>query len=186
MAIGKRKRFEIFKRDSFMCQYCGRTPPAVVLQCDHIVPVSKGGTDDNTNLATSCADCNLGKSNIPLDATSRPLMEQAREAREKLRQIKAYNRFLYRAYEWKQHSIKVIGWHWWNGLTDEKNKYVLGRKRVPSISTFLDHLDEVTIVEAMDLAQARVPCEFDDDEGAWRYFCGICWNKIRAKQEGKS
>jgi len=61
MSIGKKLRFEIFKRDSFTCQYCGRTPPDVVLHVDHIHPVAKGGDDDPMNLITSCDSCNLGK-----------------------------------------------------------------------------------------------------------------------------
>lgn len=44
--ISKALRFEVFKRDSFTCQYCGRSAPEVVLEVDHIVPVSKGGTND--------------------------------------------------------------------------------------------------------------------------------------------
>lgn len=62
MSLSKRTRFEIFKRDCFTCQYCGRRPPEVVLEVDHIEPKSKGGSDDQINLITSCADCNRGKS----------------------------------------------------------------------------------------------------------------------------
>ena len=42
-ALSQKIRFEVFKRDSFTCQYCGRKAPDVVLQVDHIVPVAKGG-----------------------------------------------------------------------------------------------------------------------------------------------
>lgn len=42
-SISKKLRFEVFKRDKFTCQYCGRKAPDVVLQIDHISPVSKGG-----------------------------------------------------------------------------------------------------------------------------------------------
>ena len=61
MSISKSVRFEIFARDGFTCQYCGRRPPEVVLEVDHIHPQSKGGTDDVINLTTSCYDCNRGK-----------------------------------------------------------------------------------------------------------------------------
>lgn len=61
MAIGKTLRFEIFARDAFTCQYCGRRPPDVVLEVDHIHPQSKGGLDEPVNLITSCFDCNRGK-----------------------------------------------------------------------------------------------------------------------------
>lgn len=59
--ISKKMRFEVFKRDSFKCQYCGRSAPDVILECDHINPVSKGGANDLVNLITSCFDCNRGK-----------------------------------------------------------------------------------------------------------------------------
>lgn len=88
-AIGKKTRFEVFKRDSFRCQYCGESAPDVVLQIDHIKPVSKGGDNDILNLITSCADCNGGKSNIELDdntaiAKQRAQLEDLNERREQL------------------------------------------------------------------------------------------------------
>ena len=68
--ITKKIRFEVFKRDSFTCQYCGREAPNVVLEIDHILPVSKGGKNDLLNLITSCRDCNRGKTNKTLDDNS--------------------------------------------------------------------------------------------------------------------
>lgn len=56
-----RIRYDILARDNYTCQYCGRKAPDVVLHIDHMVPVSKGGTDEPTNLITACADCNEGK-----------------------------------------------------------------------------------------------------------------------------
>ena len=56
-----RLRYSIMKRDNFMCVLCGRRPPEVELHVDHIKPVSKGGTNDESNLRTLCADCNMGK-----------------------------------------------------------------------------------------------------------------------------
>lgn len=61
MALSKSRRFEVFKRDSFTCQYCGRRPPEVVLEVDHIHPRSLGGGDDELNLLTACYECNRGK-----------------------------------------------------------------------------------------------------------------------------
>lgn len=66
-SISKKTRFEVFKRDKFTCQYCGKSAPDAILQIDHITPVSKGGTNDIMNLVTSCSECNSGKSNIELD-----------------------------------------------------------------------------------------------------------------------
>lgn len=59
--LSKKIRFEVFKRDKFTCQYCGRKAPDVVLEVDHIRPVAKGGKNDLVNLVTSCMECNRGK-----------------------------------------------------------------------------------------------------------------------------
>lgn len=61
MAVTKSRRYEIFERDGFQCRYCGKQPPKVCLELDHVIPVSKGGTDDYENLTTACFDCNRGK-----------------------------------------------------------------------------------------------------------------------------
>jgi 5-methylcytosine-specific restriction endonuclease McrA len=67
--LTNRQRFEILKRDGFTCQYCGRKPPEVILEVDHIFPVDKGGTNDPSNLIASCYDCNRGKSDVLLDSS---------------------------------------------------------------------------------------------------------------------
>ena len=59
--LSKKTRFEVFKRDKFTCQYCGKPAPDVVLEVDHIIPVAEGGGDEMTNLVTACFDCNRGK-----------------------------------------------------------------------------------------------------------------------------
>lgn len=58
-------RQAVFERDNFRCQRCGRSSKihGVVLHVDHLLPVSKGGTNDMSNLQTLCAECNLYKSN---------------------------------------------------------------------------------------------------------------------------
>jgi hypothetical protein len=66
---GTSLRFKILTRDAFRCQYCGRGAPAVLLQVDHVIPVSRGGRTTPDNLVTACRDCNLGKSNSILDRT---------------------------------------------------------------------------------------------------------------------
>ena len=54
-------RFQIFKRDKFTCQYCGRKSPDARIELEHVNPRANGGTDDPSNLVTGCYDCNRGK-----------------------------------------------------------------------------------------------------------------------------
>jgi len=61
MAINKRLRFEVLKRDGFRCTYCGATPKDKELHVDHVIPESLGGTPIPENLTTACGDCNRGK-----------------------------------------------------------------------------------------------------------------------------
>lgn len=91
--LSTRLRFEILKRDNFICQYCGRSAPDVPLHVDHVVPVAGGGTDDPLNLITSCSECNGGKSDVPLTHV-RPAEDPAQHAADIARTeaaIREYN-----------------------------------------------------------------------------------------------
>lgn len=68
--LTKKTRFEVFKRDSFTCQYCGAQAPDVILHVDHIKPVAKGGDNELINLITSCQPCNSGKTDRELSDDS--------------------------------------------------------------------------------------------------------------------
>ena len=59
-------REEIKKRDNFTCKYCGNSTykePNLLLEIDHIIPISKGGTTTKENLQTLCWKCNRKKGN---------------------------------------------------------------------------------------------------------------------------
>lgn len=91
-AIPKSLRFEVFKRDSFTCQYCGAKAPDVLLQIDHIKPVADGGENDILNLVTACVGCNLGKSDKALSDNSaiekqRDQLQELAERRQQLEML---------------------------------------------------------------------------------------------------
>lgn len=94
--VSVRTRFEIFKRDGFTCQYCGRRSPDVVLEVDHIDPRCLGGSDDPVNLITSCWECNRGKAGVPLAQvmTGEDPHDAAIETLERQRQVEEYNRVM--------------------------------------------------------------------------------------------
>lgn len=51
---------EIFERDNYICKYCGQK--ITFPECDHIMPICRGGSNEPSNLATSCCVCNKSKS----------------------------------------------------------------------------------------------------------------------------
>lgn len=57
--IWREIRDRIFARDDYTCQYCGERGKR--LECDHIHPVAKGGTHEDSNLVTACFSCNRSK-----------------------------------------------------------------------------------------------------------------------------
>ena len=65
-ALSPRQRFLVLQRDGFACVYCGRRPPEVELHVDHRIAYTNDGANDPANYATACADCNLGKSDLPV------------------------------------------------------------------------------------------------------------------------
>ena len=56
-------RFEFLKKYNFTCQYCGRKAPETQFHIDHIIPISKGGLNNENNLILACDECNIGKGN---------------------------------------------------------------------------------------------------------------------------
>lgn len=59
----RRDRFMVLHRDGFACRYCGASPGSDLLEVDHLVPRTRGGTDNAENLVAACKTCNGRKSN---------------------------------------------------------------------------------------------------------------------------
>jgi len=53
----------LFRSDHFLCMYCGGEFTTDNLSRDHILPVSRSGTDSWTNVVTACKRCNHRKAN---------------------------------------------------------------------------------------------------------------------------
>lgn len=68
----------LFARDDYRCQYCHRIQPEFrhreCLTRDHLVPLSRGGTNLWTNVVTACSTCNTRKGNhLPEECGMHPL-----------------------------------------------------------------------------------------------------------------
>ena len=173
--LSKKVRFEVFKRDDFTCQYCGSVPPSVVLEIDHVTPVSKGGDNDINNLVTSCFDCNRGKTNIELDRITPALSENLEVLKAKEEQLREYRKFISNIKRRKTRDINKISAIFEDGFPEREltSKF----KRI-SVSRFLDKLPLHEVEDAMTKAIDIIPNSSD----AVSYFCGICWNKIRKSE----
>lgn len=64
-AMTAQMRESVLRRDNWTCQICGNSvykEPNLLLEVDHIIPVSKGGKTEPNNLQTLCWKCNRSKS----------------------------------------------------------------------------------------------------------------------------
>ncbi|MCZ6691231.1 MAG: HNH endonuclease [Planctomycetota bacterium] len=74
-------RRNIYKRDLYVCQYCGSRPGSRELSIDHIVPRSQGGKSTWVNCVLACTNCNAYKANRSLVSASMRLIKQPRRPR---------------------------------------------------------------------------------------------------------
>lgn len=174
MAITKRIRFEILRRDNHTCQYCGASAPDVVLHIDHVMPEALGGSDKADNLVTACKDCNAGKASIdpgsPLVASLgdraaayalgmldkmtrlRATLEEADEYAEQFSDIWA---------SWEVHDKPVELPPEW-----ESTMHRWFRMGVPI------RMVELAVRKSMALQFPKGLF------GRYRYMCGVVWNQI--------
>lgn len=60
----------VIARDGRACRYCGRVlGPRARLHVDHVLPVSRGGSDEPENLVVACERCNVRKGSRLLEDT---------------------------------------------------------------------------------------------------------------------
>lgn len=168
--ISKSLRFNVFKRDSFQCVYCGNRPPSVLLEVDHIIPVSKGGLNQIENLVTSCFNCNRGKSNKELNEIPKSVIDV--EQKEKLFQYKEYIKYVKEVKKLKDSQIEmvcIVYESYIEGYTPAENFRF-------TISQFIDKLGVEEVIHAMNISCSKFTHK---TEAIFKYFCGVCHNKIK-------
>lgn len=65
---------ELFRRDSFLCLYCGKHFADHQLTRDHVVPLSRGGADRWSNVVSACRSCNTRKGGRTPEQATMPLL----------------------------------------------------------------------------------------------------------------
>jgi hypothetical protein len=171
--ISKKMRFDVFKRDSFACMYCGQHPPKVILEVDHITPVFEGGKNRLDNLITACFDCNRGKGKHSLEKVpdSLNMLEKVAKIKESELQLKAYRKVLGE----RDERLKKDVWTVVHELYSP-NKNEIPRKDFNSIKVFVEKLNLEDVVRA---ARKAVINKGEGSKFLFVYFCGICWRQIK-------
>ena len=81
--LSKKIKQEILLRDNYTCQNCGKKSETlsqdIKLHIDHIIPLSKGGTNEPSNLRVLCSNCNLLKSNYIFNELKLPNIQLNKE-----------------------------------------------------------------------------------------------------------
>jgi len=180
--LSKKIRFEVFKRDRFICQYCGRSAPEIVLQIDHIKPVSKGGDNDITNLITSCFDCNSGKRDRELsdDAVVKKRKAQLDELQERQEQIRMM-------YEWQKGLIDIENYQAGKAasLFEELTGYHVTTQGINTLRKLCSKYHFGEVIEVIHISVDQYVKQNKDTESvnkAFDYIEKICRSR-RASQE---
>ena len=179
MAVSRRLRFEILRRDNHACRYCGACAPDVPLTVDHVVPVALGGGDDPSNLVTACKDCNAGKSSAHPDSTL-----VADVANDALR----WSNAMRVAADLRSRHRERIG-ELCSAVRAEWESWTIGGQPVPMHPTW-----DVSIEQFYE-AGFSDPLEYEHlirvtmsktkvrHEERWTYFCGCVWRAITDMQD---
>jgi len=182
MAVSKRLRYEILRRDNHACRYCGSTAPDVKLTVDHVVPTALGGGDTADNLVTACAPCNSGKTSSSPDA---PLVadvgsdalrwaDAMTQAADELRQQQKPKLDYRAAFE--------NAWNSWTyELDGQKKHFDLPADWKNSLETFRTAgLPVEVLPDIVDRAMSNKTVRYYD---LFRYCCGIAWRMIGELQD---
>lgn len=177
--IPKKTRFEVFKRDKFTCQYCGAQAPDVILEIDHIKPVSKGGTNSIMNLVTACKACNSGKTNRELSddtvvKVQKQRLDELQERREQLQMMLEWRDSLAQEIEDEIDSI--------DSLLCKQTKWGMnefGRVAIRKL------IKKFGYNETYDACQTAIDQYYDGTEASWRrgfkMIGGICYNRKKER-----
>jgi hypothetical protein len=148
--ISKKLRFEVFKRDSFRCQYCGASAPEAILEVDHVTPVVDGGKSDILNLITSCKPCNSGKGKRPLsDKTAiTKQLDQLKELNERREQLEMLIQWKEELSNLKEESASRIGEYWSKHVPG----FSLTEQGMRDLKKLMNQFEFQEILEAISIA----------------------------------
>lgn len=174
MAVTKRTRYEVLRRDNHTCRYCGATAPDAEITVDHVVPKSLGGGDDPSNLVAACRDCNSGKASAsPEDVFVANVSDEAlavvaameRRAADRATQVRKMRDVV----------IEVHNRWIWEQTPDDF---------YDTVARFYElGLDGVILNHTMD--RACNPDVRRTVRHTWLWFCKVCWAEVGKIRDGE-
>ncbi|MFJ9101360.1 HNH endonuclease [Streptomyces sp. NPDC102405] len=182
MAVSKRLRYEILRRDSHTCRYCGASAPDVPLRVDHVTPVALGGTDEPSNLVTSCEPCNSGKSSATVDAAvvadvnedalrwASAIKQAADDLRDQQKPKLAYRKVFEKA---------------WTGWTREEGWKTVRMELPEGWKASLDAFYQAGLPKEVwpDIVEKAMTNPTVKVDNTFRYACGIGWRMVNDLHE---
>lgn len=183
MAVSRRLRFEILRRDDHTCRYCGRRAPDVALTVDHVKPAALGGADTPENLVTACSDCNTGKASVPADAPTVEGVADDAERWARAVEVTAWARAGDRRWMAQQVEQFDAVWSGWGWTHDDGTRTLVHRQSdwEDTIRRFVSlGLDVEALTHFVAVAMKKPNIV---SEKRWAYFCGCCWREIDHIQE---
>lgn len=172
MAVTKRTRFEVLRRDNYTCRYCRSVENELTV--DHVTPVALGGTDDPGNLVAACKDCNAGKTSTSPDAD---LIAQVEEDHLRwTRAIKAAAQIRAQNINAADEYVRTFEEVWGPRYIPNGGTATLQRLYESGLPVEDLHQAAMLAISARGVLNSR-----------FSYFCGIAWRRVtelqaRAKQ----
>lgn len=176
--IGKKLRFEVFKRDSFRCQYCGRSAPDVILEVDHIKPVAEGGKNTLLNLITSCRDCNRGKGKVLIGDNQAVVKQKAAldDLNEKRQQMEMMIQWKVELEEAFDKQISMIE----RNILDNPDDYCFNDTMKRRVKMLINQFGFPLVYDASVIAGGTYNNEYNRKQKLG----GICYNLKKRRENG--
>lgn len=179
MAISKRTRYEVLRRDNHACRYCGGIAPDVKLTVDHVTPVALGGSDSPDNLVAACVDCNAGKSSTTTDAAIVANVNADALRWSKAVQVVADRALSDHKARKRRRAAFLRAWHEW-----DSNGHMLPADWKGSVDQWsAAGLPLPLILDSVDLAMSNPKVS---SRQVFRYLAGVCWSRIRELHDDAS
>lgn len=181
MAVSKRTRFEVLKRDNYICRYCRSAENALTI--DHVIPTALGGSDGPSNLVAAYKDCNSGKSSSSPDDSL--VANVADDAVRWAAAIGAYNTIQEADRKRRDAYVRKFqkSWDEWRygPPTDRKPLPKPADWKVTIWGYYTAGLPIVEVQDAVTIAAGNQMVAFDS---VFRYMCGVLKNKIERQHDG--